>query len=220
MKRIINILNSKMKLLIGIVSGLVVGGVATVAVMAATPDSSGVIHSCYKNSNGALRIIDNATQSCGNNETALGWNQAGSSSDTTLFTGRVGDISYGEGRFIIGARSSNYNGNSSTSLSPPYPIKVNQFNSKLYRQLQDGTGGEVVEAPGSGNSREFTLIVDGQHFPLCNIVDTNTSCQTSTANIDVPPNSEIALGFDYSGQFPEDGPVPVWDFLYSITFEK
>ncbi|HSX43485.1 MAG TPA: pentapeptide repeat-containing protein [Candidatus Saccharimonadales bacterium] len=65
------------KLIIGVAAGLVVGGASTVAVMAAVPDSSGVIHACYKSdlvSDGQLRIIDTANQSCGGDETAIAWN--------------------------------------------------------------------------------------------------------------------------------------------------
>jgi len=52
---------------------LVVGGVA----LASIPDQNGVIHACYRNSNGQLRVIDNATQTCSSGETALTWNQTG-----------------------------------------------------------------------------------------------------------------------------------------------
>jgi len=45
---------------------------------ATIPDSSGVIHSCYDNSTGNLRVIDTSvTASCKNSEMALNWNQTG-----------------------------------------------------------------------------------------------------------------------------------------------
>ena len=44
---------------------------------ASIPDSSGVIHGCYKKTRGMLRVIDSATTTCGNDETALTWNQTG-----------------------------------------------------------------------------------------------------------------------------------------------
>ena len=62
-------------------SGVAGGGVlvllgASVAV-ASIPDSSGVIHGCYKTANGQLRIIDTASDSCRPSETAISWNQTG-----------------------------------------------------------------------------------------------------------------------------------------------
>ncbi len=55
-----------------IVSLVVAAGVA----WATVPDSGGVIHGCYANANGALRVVDNPS-SCKSNETALPWNEAG-----------------------------------------------------------------------------------------------------------------------------------------------
>jgi hypothetical protein len=58
---------------------LLVGGVA----VASVPDSSGVIHGCRKNGDGTLKVIDSATQTCGNGFTALNWDQHAASG--TLF---------------------------------------------------------------------------------------------------------------------------------------
>jgi hypothetical protein len=44
---------------------------------ASIPDANGVIHGCYKDVSGDLRVVDSATSSCKNNETSLVWNQAG-----------------------------------------------------------------------------------------------------------------------------------------------
>jgi hypothetical protein len=51
------------------------GGVA----LAAIPDSAGVIHGCYADDTGALRVFDTAAagRPCSNTETALSWNQKG-----------------------------------------------------------------------------------------------------------------------------------------------
>jgi hypothetical protein len=61
--------------------GAIVAGIATVALgstaFAAIPDSGDVIHSCYKKSGGAVRVIDTASTSCDSNETPLDWNQQG-----------------------------------------------------------------------------------------------------------------------------------------------
>lgn len=54
--------------------GIVLIGSAAVA---SIPDGSGVIHGCRKNSDGTLRVIDSATQSCASGWTALNWSQTG-----------------------------------------------------------------------------------------------------------------------------------------------
>jgi uncharacterized protein YjbI with pentapeptide repeats len=43
----------------------------TVSVQATIPDSDGVIHSCYANDSGNLRVIDTDTETCAEDETAL-----------------------------------------------------------------------------------------------------------------------------------------------------
>jgi len=51
----------------------VAGGIA----YATIPDSSGVIHACFLNQEGQLRVIDTGA-TCRRNETPLSWNQTGS----------------------------------------------------------------------------------------------------------------------------------------------
>lgn len=60
------------------------GGIA----YATIPDASGVVHGCYKNGNGALRVIDTgAGAHCTPAETPLDWNQTGPpGSGATTFT--------------------------------------------------------------------------------------------------------------------------------------
>jgi uncharacterized protein YjbI with pentapeptide repeats len=65
------------KLLAGIAAGLMVGGAASAAVLASIPGANGVIHGCYRTNNGTLRIIDDTTETCAGNETAISWNQQG-----------------------------------------------------------------------------------------------------------------------------------------------
>jgi hypothetical protein len=51
--------------------------IAIVAVVHATiPDSGGVIHGCYLNNSGTLRVVDDPS-TCKNNETAMAWSQTG-----------------------------------------------------------------------------------------------------------------------------------------------
>jgi hypothetical protein len=58
----------------GAAGAVAVGAVA----VASIPDAEGVIHSCYNNDTGALRVIDPpATRGCNNAETELSFNQKG-----------------------------------------------------------------------------------------------------------------------------------------------
>jgi hypothetical protein len=52
--------------------GLIAAG--TIA-WAAIPSADGVIHACYKNASGTLRVVDTATDTCSGNETPISWNQ-------------------------------------------------------------------------------------------------------------------------------------------------
>ena len=55
-----------------IAATILAGGVA----WAAIPDAAGVIHGCYKKSNGDLRVADSAAQ-CGHSEEPISWSQQG-----------------------------------------------------------------------------------------------------------------------------------------------
>jgi hypothetical protein len=53
---------------------LAAGGIA----YATIPDSSGVIHACYKTNQGTLRVIDTGQgQTCSNSEASINWSQTG-----------------------------------------------------------------------------------------------------------------------------------------------
>jgi uncharacterized protein YjbI with pentapeptide repeats len=59
-------------------TGVIVGAAGSAVVLASIPDPSGVIHACYSTGVlGRVRIIDNASQTCNNNEAAITWNQTG-----------------------------------------------------------------------------------------------------------------------------------------------
>ena len=61
---------------------LVAGGLAWAA--GAIPGADGVIHGCYNDTNGNLRVIDPATTSCRIAETAIFWSQQGPKGDQGL----------------------------------------------------------------------------------------------------------------------------------------
>lgn len=78
MNKHIKFLMGKSSYIVGLAMASLVGGLVSAVVLAAIPDSSGTIHACYKNSTGALKVIDSSTNSCAGNETALNWSQNGS----------------------------------------------------------------------------------------------------------------------------------------------
>ena len=64
------------------VAVIAVSTVAATMALAAIPDSSGVIHGCFRTtggngSEGDLRVIDATVSSCTKQETAISWNQTG-----------------------------------------------------------------------------------------------------------------------------------------------
>jgi hypothetical protein len=65
------------KLLIGIGAGLAVGGLSSAVVLASIPDGNGVFHGCIRPTNGNLRIIDSATETCAGGQTPITFNQTG-----------------------------------------------------------------------------------------------------------------------------------------------
>jgi hypothetical protein len=63
--------------LAAVVAVIAAGALAAVA-YASIPDGSGVIHACYKQDNGSLRVIDSSTATCNkSSEVSLNWNQTG-----------------------------------------------------------------------------------------------------------------------------------------------
>jgi hypothetical protein len=73
MKKVIGFIMQKAKFLAAVTLAAIVGGASAAVVMAAIPDNSGVVHGCYRNNNGTLRVVDNASASCGGNETSVNW---------------------------------------------------------------------------------------------------------------------------------------------------
>jgi hypothetical protein len=78
MKEKLRTLNTKTRVLISLLTASVLTVGSTVVVLAAIPDTNGVIHACYTTGLfSRVRIIDSANSNCNFGETALTWNQAG-----------------------------------------------------------------------------------------------------------------------------------------------
>lgn len=68
-------LRSVRGMIVGMVAGTLLGAGA-IAYAATIPDENGVIHACFKSSNGAVRIVESSAD-CANSEAPIEWNQAG-----------------------------------------------------------------------------------------------------------------------------------------------
>ena len=74
------------KLIAGVSAGVVIGAAGAAVVNASIPAANGTIYACYTTNNtgplARVRIIDNSTQTCNSNETAINWNQQGPAGPT------------------------------------------------------------------------------------------------------------------------------------------
>jgi hypothetical protein len=92
MKKLLIFIRNKTALLTAIMMAAVVGGATTALVMAAIPDSNGVIQGCIRPTNQNLRIIDTeAGQNCTGGQTPISWDQ---SAGGKIYGNRV-EVSYG-----------------------------------------------------------------------------------------------------------------------------
>ena len=75
---VLNFVKKQTAILAAVLIGSVVGGATTAVVLAAIPDSTGVIHGCIRPTNNNLRIIDTeAGQTCTGGQTPINWDQEG-----------------------------------------------------------------------------------------------------------------------------------------------
>jgi len=78
LKTIVRAVTPRTRWQAALVSAIVVGSLTAGVSYASTPDSSGVIHACYNNKSGALKVMDTAkTPQCPKGTTSLVWNQTG-----------------------------------------------------------------------------------------------------------------------------------------------
>ena len=70
-------MNSRIPPRMVLIPATVLGIVAAGTAYASIPDNTGVIHGCYTNKGGLVRVIDTPKQSCTSLETSISWNQQG-----------------------------------------------------------------------------------------------------------------------------------------------
>ncbi len=89
MKKYFKFFANKGSYIVGLAIASLVGGLISAVALAAIPDGSGVIHGCYKNSTGALRVVDSESGGvCTNKETSLNWS-IGNSSSSQIISNRI-----------------------------------------------------------------------------------------------------------------------------------
>src|SRR4051794_13125983 len=110
------------------------GGVA----VAAIPSSDGVIHGCYKQHKGQLRVVDAASgQHCRRSEVALAWNQQGPAGPQ----GAAGQSGRGEGPAVELGRVEITAGNATgCGLGAPSGLTISSNLGALCRFLEDEVG--------------------------------------------------------------------------------
>jgi hypothetical protein len=126
--------------------GLVIGTAAAVAVCAASgavaaiPDSTGTISSCYDNASGAVRVIDTAvTSTCPSGSTKLRWSQRNvhwvhlradgsviARSDSDSYQGK-----WGTGRYYAGFPSVDFS-KCAVSVEPVLPYDPTPVFTHMY----------------------------------------------------------------------------------------
>jgi hypothetical protein len=222
MNSYIKTIKNKVGFIGAVIVAALVGGLTSAVVLAAIPDSGGVIHGCYKNSTGMLKVIDTSTTTnCASGETSLNWNQNGSAA-TVLHDANgqilgeltdMGDLSAGNSTVNIYNRSINrvmpISFNSTTSQfdigivnAPVFassdctgqPYDQNSFTptSKL-RLSRWNNGSSNIYAIVSDNATKSTINVNS----VLNTSDNETFyCQAVSYTDDIYPFTVVPLPFN------------------------
>jgi hypothetical protein len=176
---------------------------------ASIPDSNGVIHGCYKTSNGSLRVIDSPAVQCDpKNETPISWNQAGTQGPQGV-QGEVGPI---------GPQGP-------PGLAPTVLLSLNADGTiaRCYNGVSGETTGNCgfnayrssdgiyfVEFPFSVRDRPYSIAVDKDYsqFPGGVVLDTNPF--RFAPSVERPPIIAVRVWDESSGLiYSADHPVRV-----------
>jgi hypothetical protein len=170
LRRIVRSLKTNSKYAIGLLLASIIGGASTAVVLAAIPDSSGLIHSCT--TNGFLprtHIIDSATQNCNGNETAVNWQQsAGGSVYSKALVAPVGQTSVSI--FTLPGFGSFTNIDCDPVTAPHDTVRFTNTTShvvysSLFTSVQPGTYVDFALPVGSQGPTHYAYISD-QHYML------------------------------------------------------
>ena len=152
MKKLISLMSRKSGYLVGLVVASMIGGLMSAVALAAIPASDGTVSGCYKNNDGALRVIDPSTsQVCANNETALNWNANGGVKGYAY----VG-VDQSTTNYYLSSEESNITGFYSASGVSIACLTLNTTPDSI--ALTAAPGIPNIGTPGGGGSNAYALI--------------------------------------------------------------
>jgi hypothetical protein len=182
MKKSLSFIKNKIVLLSTVIVATVVGGATTAVVLAAIPDSDGVIHSCRLNIGGTIRIIDSASQSCNGLETALNWSQGGGGAalhdaNGQLLGSAMDAPDGGGGPFVV--YSSTLNRFITISYSDAGHYAITSPGLALYFQSNDCTGSAYTYNDPHNGMKTSLIRVNTSTYA---VVQDNASAQNITVS--------------------------------------
>lgn len=155
---------------------LVAGGIA----YATIPDSNGVIHGCYQQKDGTLRVIDtDKAQTCAKSEVSLNWNQTGPQGPQGLQGPSGSSHAY-----------SDYSVYRYTQISP---------NSNTITQLTLPAGDYVVWATGSVVKSGYLNTVGSDNDVKCVLDDPDDNAVAASQAQAYGPHYEDAVPYTLLG---------------------
>jgi hypothetical protein len=135
-KTVVHALIPRSRLQTAVVTAVLAGSLTAGVSYASIPDNSGVIHGCYNNNSGDLKVINTATSpTCPKHTTSLNWNQ----------TGSPGAPSYATTATIPIDNPSTGPGTGSATLTLPTGTYVILNNSQDSACTVSATGGSVSD---------------------------------------------------------------------------
>jgi hypothetical protein len=201
-------------LVIGVGAALVFG--VTLAV-ASIPDASGVIHACYKTSQGQTRIVESAAD-CNPAETAIEWSQTGPQglpgpagpagpqgpagpAGPQGPAGPAGADGTPGMSFLAGSSGGQLStGNNGSGCGGFIGVGSCASSRDVVAQVVPLTGSvhdlhvQLSAAPGTGVHERWAIVVNNAGTALgCDIDDTATSCSDTTDSFPIAPGDVVTL---------------------------
>ena len=163
---------------------LVFGLAASAGIAYATiPDAGGVIHACYSNNAGAVRVIDATAQACKGSETALNWSQTGPQGPP----GPPGPAGITTGFF-----RERLTGGPLLGSQDVLTLEVSARRSMLFATVQLGNENDVAARPG-----------------ICDLVSPDGTARRGF--VDIQPNSRAQLTLIGVGTLPGTAKITCYD---------
>ncbi|HXH96419.1 MAG TPA: hypothetical protein VNH40_04340 [Gaiellaceae bacterium] len=191
----------------GMTAALVLGVGAVLAfgvtlAVASIPDAGGVIHACYKTSQGQTRIVESAAD-CNPAETAIEWNHAGTQGPQGPQgpEGPAGADGTPGMSFLAGSSGGQLStGNNGGGCGGFIGVGSCASSREVVAQVVPLTGSvhdlhvQLSAAPGTGVHERWAIIVNNAGTALgCDIDDTATSCSDTTDSFPIVPGDVVTL---------------------------